>query len=310
MANLKDLSKKELPFTAGHRACVGCGIPVVVKEVLLASDAPVVASCATGCLEVTSTIYPYTAWNISFVHSAFENSAATISGVEAAFNSLKRQGKIPTDRKINFVAFGGDGGTYDIGFQSLSGAMERGHNMLYVCYNNQAYMNTGIQRSSATPKGAFTTTRPVGKILSGKKHFSKNLTECMVAHDVVYVAQGCVSYWNDLITKSQKAFSMEGPKFINVLQPCQLGWGYDPADTIEIGKLAVETCFWPLYEVAEGGEYKITYKPKEKKPIVEFLKTQVRFKHLFTPENKHIIDEIQIEVDRRWNRLLKLCTNP
>ena len=306
MANLKDLSMKPTPFTSGHRACVGCGIPIVIKQILLASDAPVVVSSATGCLEVTSTIYPYTAWNVPFIHSAFENSAATISGAEATFKSFKRQGKIPADTKINFVGFGGDGGSYDIGFQSLSGAMERGHDMLYVCYNNQAYMNTGIQRSSATPKGAHTTTRPEGRLSAGKVHFSKNLTECMIAHNLVYVGQACVSFWNDTITKAQKAFSIEGPKFMNVFQPCQLGWGFSPADTVEIGKLAVETCFWPVYEYVND-EYKLTYKPKEKKPIVEFMKLQARYKHLFKPENKHVIDEIQVEVDRRWNRLLKLC---
>lgn len=305
MANLKELSKKPEGLSGGHRMCPGCTATIAVRQILLASDKPVVVTSATGCLEVSTTIFPYTAWKVPFIHNAFENAAATISGIEAAFLSLKRQKKIPADKDVNFVAFGGDGGTYDIGFQALSGAMERGHNILYVCYNNEAYMNTGIQRSSATPKGSNTTTSPVGKAVPGKMQHSKDLTACMVAHNVPYVAQSSPSYWNDLISKTQKAFSIKGPKFINVFSPCRLGWGFEPSQAVNLGRLAVETCFWPLYEVVDG-EYKITFKPKEKKPITEYLKTQVRFKHLLKPENKNIVDSIQAEIDRRWNKLLKL----
>lgn len=307
MPSLKELVKKPEGLSSGHRLCAGCGAPIAVRQVLLAAaDYPIVVGSATGCLEVATTIFPYTAWKVPFIHSAFENAAATISGVEASYQSLKKQGKIPLDKHINFIAFGGDGGTYDIGFQSLSGAMERGHDMVYICYNNEAYMNTGIQRSSATPKGAGTTTSPVGKVIPGKIQFQKDLTACMVAHNIPYVAQTSPSYWNDLTTKVQKALSIRGPKFINILSPCRLGWSHPPEETIEIGRLAVETCIWPLYEVIDG-EYKLSRKPKGKKPITEYLKAQGRFKHLFSPANQPIIDALQAEIDRRWSRLLKLC---
>ncbi|HNV34488.1 MAG TPA: thiamine pyrophosphate-dependent enzyme [Bacillota bacterium] len=306
MATLRELAKKELAISPGHRACAGCGFPTIIKQVALASDAPLVVGCATGCMEVTTTVYPYTAWKTPFIHNAFENSAATVSGVEAAYTALKRRGKIAKDQKINFVAFGGDGGTYDIGFQSLSGAMERGHDMVYVCYDNQAYMNTGIQRSSATPKGANTTTTPVGAVVkTGKRQSKKDLTEVMVAHGIPYVAQGSPFFWNDLTSKAKKAFDVEGPAFLCVIQPCVLGWKYEASDSMKLAKLAVDTCFWPLYEVVNG-VYKITYMPKEKLPVTEFLKAQGRFQHLFRPENAELLKEIQADVDYKWNRLLKL----
>ncbi|MGI6131075.1 MAG: thiamine pyrophosphate-dependent enzyme [Bacillota bacterium] len=304
MATLKELSNKEVLVSPGHRACAGCGFPVIIKQALLATDNPVVVGCATGCMEVCTTIYPYTAWKVPFIHNAFENSAATVSGVEAAYRSLKRRGKI--DKKIDFIAFGGDGGTYDIGFQSLSGAMERGHDMLYICYDNQAYMNTGIQRSSATPRGANTTTSPAGSESYGKKQYRKNLTEVMVAHGIPYVAQSSPAMWNDLVSKVNKGLAVEGPAFMTVIQPCVLGWKYPSDQTIELARLAVDTCFWPLYEVVEG-EYKLTYKPKEKKPLTDFLRKQDRFRHLFKPENEHILAELQAEVDREWAVLLAKC---
>lgn len=306
MPKLKDLATRRDPLCGGHRACTGCGAPIVVRQVLMSSPDPVVVTSATGCLEVVTTIFPYTAWNVNFLHNAFENSAATCSGVEAAYKALKRKGKV--NQHINFVAFGGDGGTYDIGFQSLSGAMERGHDMLYVCYNNEAYMNTGVQRSSATPKGAATTTAPAGKVIPGKVQSSKNLTEIMIAHDLPYVAQSAVGFWRDLTSKSEKAFSIRGPKFMNVLQPCCLGWGYKPELTAEMGRLAADTCIWPLYEV-ENGVYKLNYTPKVKKPIGEFLKLQDRFRHLNKPGNEVIVESMQKEVDRRWEALLKRCAN-
>lgn len=310
MATLKELSRRKELFTSGHRACLGCGAAIIARQVMLAaqsSGAEIVVGCATGCLEVVSTIFPYSSWMTPFLHCAFENAAATVSGVEAAYQSLKKQGKITKNMK--FIAFGGDGGTYDIGFQSLSGAMERGHDLLYVCYNNEAYMNTSIQRSSATPMGANTTTAPAGKVKQGKEQFRKDLTECIVAHRVPYVAQTSVGYWADLTRKVEKALSITGPKFINVLQPCQLGWGYPSSQTIEIGKLAADTCSWPLYEV-ENGVYKISYKPREKRPVVDYLKTQTRFKHLFKPANAPILEKIQADVDQRWNELLKKAGEP
>jgi len=301
---IKDLTEKKERLTSGHRLCAGCGAPVVVRQVLMGTDKPVVVGCSTGCLEVSTTIYPSTAWDTPYIHSAFENVAATISGVEAAYQSLKRQRKL--DKEIKFVAFGGDGGTYDIGFQSLSGAMERGHDMVYVCYDNEAYMNTGIQRSSSTPRGAWTTTSQVGKVQPGKKQNRKDLTACVAAHGIPYVAQASPAFWKDLVKKSTKAFDIEGPAFLNVIAPCPRGWRHPSGQTLQIAKLAVETCFWPLYEV-ENGEWKLTYKPKEKKPLVEWLKTQGRFKHLFKPENEHLLEELQEKVDKDWEKLLKLC---
>jgi pyruvate ferredoxin oxidoreductase beta subunit len=251
-------------------------------------------------MEVVTTIYPYTAWKVPFIHSAFENAAATVSGVEAAYKALRRKGKI--DHDISFIAFGGDGGTYDIGLQSLSGAMERGHDMLYVCYNNEAYMNTGVQRSSATPLGSWTSTSPVGSVEVGKKNFPKDLTEIMAAHNIPYVAQGAVHHWKDLTTKVQKALSIRGPKFINIIAPCTLGWKFPAEIGLDISRLAVDTCIWPLYEV-ENGKRKLTHRPREKKPIIEYLKLQDRFKHLLKPENQPIVDRIQKEIDERWSRL-------
>ncbi|MDO8886238.1 thiamine pyrophosphate-dependent enzyme [Candidatus Oleimmundimicrobium sp.] len=301
---IKDLTEKKERLTSGHRLCAGCGAPIVVRQILMGTDEPVVVACATGCLEVSTTIYPSTAWDVPYIHSAFENAGATIGGVEAAYRSLKRQGKL--DKEIKFIAFGGDGGTYDIGFQSLSGVLERGHNIVYVCYDNGAYMNTGIQRSSATPRGAWTTTSEVGKVQPGKKQNRKNLTACVAAHDVPYVAQASPAFWKDLVRKSTKAFEADGPAFLNVIAPCPRGWRHPSDQTLRIAKLAVETCFWPLYEV-ENGEWKLTYKPKEKKPLVEWFKTQGRFKHLFKPENEHLLEELQEKVDKDWEKLLKLC---
>jgi pyruvate ferredoxin oxidoreductase beta subunit len=298
--SLKELSKKEELFTHGHRMCSGCGAPIVVKQLLLASDYPIVASNATGCLEVSTCISEYTAWKIPWIHNAFENAAATLSGVEAMYRSLKKQGKI--GKEIKFVAFGGDGGTYDIGLQSLSGAMERGHDMLYVCYDNGGYMNTGIQRSSATPIGTDTTTSPAGIVVKGKMQQRKNLTRIMAAHGIPYVAQASPAHWRDAVVKFKKALEIPGPKFINVIAPCNRGWRSGTDDAILLSRVAVDTCYWPLYEV-EHGVTKINYTPKEKRPVEEFLRPQGRFKHMFAPGNEWLIALLQDEVDREWERL-------
>jgi pyruvate ferredoxin oxidoreductase beta subunit len=313
MATLKELTNVQDRITGGHRMCAGCGAPMVVKWVLKAvkEEDQAVISNATGCLEVSLGVYPYSAWKDSYIHTAFECASATASGVEAAYRALKARGKVQDNYK--FITFGGDGGTYDIGFQSLSGAMERGHDMLYVCYDNGAYMNTGIQRSSATPKGADTTTTPQGKQSLGKEQNRKDLTQIMVGHHLPYVAQTVpvipgTKYMMDLYNKSNKAINeVKGAKFMNVLTPCPRGWRCDTATELDLIKLAVETCWWPLYEVIDG-QYKLTYKPKEKLPIEEWLKPQGRFKHLFkSEEGKAKIAEIQAEVDKRWEQLLFLC---
>ena len=305
MATLKELAKKDELFSGGHRLCAGCGIPPIVRLILRSTESDIVASAATGCLEVGTTIYPYTAWRIPWIHSAFENSAATITGVETAYRAMKKRGRIPSDKDIKFIAFGGDGGTYDIGLQSLSGALERRHNFLYVCYDNGAYMNTGIQRSSATPFSSNTTTSPVGEVIAGKQEWRKDLTRIVVAHNIPYAAQASPHNWADLSKKAEKALKTKGPTFLNVMSPCPLGWYTKSEDSIKLAKLSVDTCYWPLYEVEEG-VLRITYKPKEKKPLEEWLKPQGRFKHLFKPENKGLLDEFQRRVDLEWQRLLDL----
>ena len=305
--NLKDvIVNTESRFTPGHRMCAGCGAPPVARMVLRAVNPEdhVVVANATGCMEVSTCIYPYTAWTDSYINTAFENAAATCSGAEAAYKSMKRQGKLPENKTTKFITFGGDGGTYDIGIQSLSGAMERGHDMTYVCYDNGAYMNTGIQRSSATPQFADTTTSPAGTVIPGKMQVRKDLTEIMASHHLPYVAQ-TAAYLNfkDLYEKAEKAIYTKGAKFLNVLAPCPRGWGYPTEDLMKLNKLAVDTCYWPLYEV-EDGVYHITYKPAKKLPVEEFLKPQKRFKHMFKPGNEWMIEKFQEEVDKRWEELL------
>ncbi len=303
--NLKEMSAAQDLLAPGHRLCAGCAESIVVRQVLHAVGQPVVVASPTGCLEVSTSPYPYTSWRVPWIHNAFENVASTISGVETMYRSLVKQGKLE-DKGIKFVVFAGDGATYDIGLQFLSGALERGHKFLYVCLNNEAYMNTGIQRSSATPLGAWTTTSPVGDAVPGKRENRKDITAIVAAHDIPYVAQAAPHAWRDLMTKAQKAISADGPSFINVLVPCQRGWRHPAEETIAITKLAVETCVWPLYEVVDG-EWKLNYRPSPKKPITDWLQSQGRFRHLLTPENTHIVDSLQEIVDRQWDKLLERC---
>ncbi len=259
----------------------------------------------TGCLEVVTTPFPYTSWKVPWIHSAFENMASTMSGVETMYRSLVKQGKME-DKGIKFVVFAGDGATYDIGFQFLSGALERGHKFIYVCLNNEAYMNTGIQRSSATPMGAWTTTTPTGSKIVGKPQNRKDMTAIVAAHDVPYVAQAAPHFWRDLMEKARKAAAAPGPAFINVLSPCQRGWRHDPALTISLTRLAVETCVWPIYEV-ENGEWHLNYKPATKKPVPEWFKSQGRFSHLLAPQNGGVLETVQLKVDQDWARLQRRC---
>lgn len=305
--SLKRELEKQGRFAPGHRLCAGCGAGVAVNAVLraLEPEDKAVISNATSCLEVSTYMYPYTAYEDSFVHSAFENAAAMTGGVETAYHVLKKKGKITDNYK--FICFGGDGGTYDIGFQSLSGAMERGHDMVYVCYDNEAYMNTGIQRSSSTPRFADATTTPVGKQSYGKVQQKKNLTEIIAAHGVPYVAQTTmVGDFSDIHGKAHRAIYTEGPCFLNVLAPCPRGWRYEMEDLAEICKLAVQTCVWPLYEV-ENGVWRLNYEPKKKLPVEEFLSKQGRFKHMFAKGNEWMIEEAQEYVDSQWEKLLAKC---
>ncbi len=306
--NLKENLQREERFAAGHRMCAGCGSPIAIRTVLrqLEPGDKAVVTGATSCMEVSAFMYPYTAWKDSFIHNAFENAAATCSGVETAYKALKKRGKL--DETYKFITFGGDGGTYDIGFQSLSGAMERGHDMVYVCYDNEAYMNTGIQRSSSTPHFADTTTTPVGKAVPGKLQQKKNLTKIMAAHGIPYVAQTTfIGNFKDISEKAHKAIYTPGPAFLNVMAPCPRGWRYPTEKLMEITRLAVETCVWPLYEVVDG-KYILSYEPKRKLPVEEYLRPQGRFAHMFKPGSEWMLEAVQKEVDRNWEELLKLCS--
>ncbi len=305
--NLKENLMREERLAGGHRLCAGCGSPIAIRTVLrqLEPGDKAVVTGATSCMEVSTFMYPYTAWKESFIHNAFENAAATCSGVETAYRALKKQGKL--DDTYKFIAFGGDGGTYDIGFQSLSGAMERGHDMVYVCYDNEAYMNTGIQRSSSTPRFADTTTTPQGSVIPGKIQNKKDLTKIMVAHGIPYVAQTTfIGNFKEICEKAHKAIYTPGAAFLNVMAPCPRGWRYPSEDMMKVCKAAVETCVWPLFEVVEG-KYYLSYEPKNKLPVEEYLKMQGRFAHMFKPGNEWMIEAFQQEVDRRWENLLALC---
>ncbi len=302
----KEVSKKDR-LVGGHRLCAGCGAGITVRNVLRALDPEdkAVVTNATSCLEVSTFMYPHTAYTDSYIHSAFENAAATTSGVEAAYKVLKRKGKVKDNFK--FITFGGDGGTYDIGLQSLSGALERGHDMVYVCYDNEAYMNTGIQRSSSTPRFADATTSPAGKNLLGKQQSKKDLTAIVAAHGAPYVAQTTFfGNMKDLYEKARKAIYIPGANFLNVMSPCPRGWRYETEDIAEICRLAVETCVWPLFEI-ENGVWRLNYEPKKKLPVEEFLSKQGRFAHMFKPGNEWTLEAAQKEIDDKWELLLKKC---
>jgi pyruvate ferredoxin oxidoreductase beta subunit len=280
---------------------------MVVRTILDSIDTPKVVVSATGCLEVATTRFPGTAWNVPWLHVAFENAAAVASGVEAASRALRRRGALPQEEELTFVVLAGDGGTYDIGLQALSGALERGHRFVFVCYDNEAYMNTGVQRSGATPFGASTTTSPAGTESLGKAQERKDITAIAVAHGIPYVAQGAAGpHWHDLAVKARRAAAAEGPSFLNVLTDCPVGWGHEPRLTAEILRSAVETCFWPLYEVVDG-RYRLTYEPAAKLPVEQWLRPQARFKHLFLPGREDVLARIQRRVDEEWARLRQRC---
>ena len=299
MVTLKELSTQEL-FGPGHRMCTGCGPAAMARITMKALQKPAIVVNATGCLEVASTIYPDTAWKVPWVHTLFENTAAVASGIEA---SLRKEGKADA---VDIVAFGGDGGTFDIGIQALSGALERKHDFTYICYDNEAYMNTGIQRSGATPYGAATTTTPAGSKIPGKTDAKKDLIGICVAHGVEFAATASVAFWNDYITKVRRAAAVKGPAVIHVLAPCPLGWRFDTSQTIKLAKLAVQTRYFPLYEV-EKGNYKLSMKVPNPTPLEEFLKPQGRFRHLFAPEFAKNLEELKRQVESNWNRVARLC---
>lgn len=300
MDRFKRITIKDLPdedyLAPGARACAGCLEFLGVRLGLKVLGKDTIAVSPTGCLEVITSMYPDTAWRIPWIHVAFENAGAVAGGVEAGIKALQRRNVIP-DRKINIVVFAGDGGTADIGLQALSGAMERGHNFIYICNDNEAYMNTGVQRSGATPYGASTTTQPAGKYSIGKRQPKKDLAQIATAHRIPYVASASIAFPEDYMTKVKKASLIEGPKFIHLHIPCTTGWGFPSDMGIKIGRLAVETGLWVLYEIEDG---KITgiRKIKERKPVEEYLKLQRRFRHLFTKGREEDIKKIQEIADR------------
>jgi pyruvate ferredoxin oxidoreductase beta subunit len=301
------LLDREEYFSAGHRACQGCGEVLALRLILKALGDDVVISNATGCMEIISSAYPQTAWEVPYIHVAFENAAAVGSGVEAALKALRRKGKI-ADRYVKSVAIAGDGGTCDIGLQALSGAMERGHDLVFFCLDNEAYMNTGIQRSSATPFMAATTTSPAGKVIKGQRTGKKNVPEIMVAHNVPYVATACPSYPIDLVNKVKKAKEVKGPAYVHVFSVCPTGWRSASEITIKLGRLAVETGVFPLYEV-ENGKYRLTQEvPKKLRPVEDYLKHQGRFRHLAPSD----IELVQARVNKEWRKLMNKveCMKP
>lgn len=300
--NLKQFSKSAERFEGAHLLCPGCAHGMIVREVLNAVDGPIAIGNSTGCLEVSTAVYPHTSWNVPWIHIGFENGSTAICGVEAMYKALERKGKYK-GQKPKFVAFGGDGATYDIGFQWISGCFERGHDFTYICLDNEVYANTGGQRSGSTPLGASTSTTPAGKVSYGKKQKKKDLLSIMAAHGSPYVAQVAPNKWKDMNAKIKRAIDTEGPTFINAMSACTTEWKFNSNHTVEMSDLAVDSLVFPLYEIIDGHELRITYRPKNVIPVRDYLAAQGRFKHLFKPENEHIIEQFQKDVNARWELL-------
>ncbi len=307
--SIKDMLKQEPILTAGHRMCAGCAAPTIVKLMGMALRGPTIVCEATGCLEVATTIYPYTAWNIPWIHVAFENVAAVASGAIEGINALREKGKY-TQEHVDVIAIGGDGATFDIGFGAISGMLERGHDVVYMVYDNGAYQNTGIQRSGGTLPGQETTTSWAGKVEPGKRQRKKPLTEIVAAHKIPYVATVSPSHQRDFITKFRKALEVEGPAFIHAYSPCPRGWRSETGRSIELAKMAVQTGIHPLYEVIDGEEYIMSgpsKRLKELTPMEDYWKTQGQFKHLFKPEWEEFRNSIQEDINHEWALLKKKC---
>ena len=294
-------TKENISF--GHRACQGCAEVLAIRHVLKALGRDIVIANAAGCMEVVSSVFPTTAWGVPWIHVAFENAAAVGSGVEAGLKVLMRRGRIP-NKRIKVIGMGGDGATTDIGLQALSGALERGHDMIHCCFDNEAYMNTGVQRSSSTPFGAMTTTSPPGKKSFGQATWKKDMAAITAAHGIPYVATACSSYPFDLMEKVEKAKGIKGPSYIHILSVCPTGWRVPPNEAIRYGRLAVETGIFPLYEI-EKGKYKITIDFPKLRPVEDYLKGQGRFRHL-TPD---LIAKIQDRVNEEYARIKGLGKN-
>ncbi len=287
MITIKTLSDENL-FTAGHTACPGCGVAMSIRNAIRVLGKDTTVYVPSSCAVVFGTTFPYGAWKVPFFHTAFENTGACLAGMKAAF---EKKGK-----DVTVAGFAGDGGTYDIGLQSMSGAAERNDDVLYICLDNEAYMNTGIQRSGGTPFGAWTTTTPVGTKIQGNQRFKKNLADIVTAHEIPYYATLSIGHPLDFIRKVEKAKSIKGFRFLHMFTPCIPGWKMDPAKTAEVTKLAVESGMWTLYEV-ENGEKKITYKPGKMKSVKDYLMMQGRFRHMSEDD----IKKLQMWVCKKWN---------
>lgn len=290
------VTKKET-FVPGHRACIGCGEALAVRLACKALGQNAIIANATGCMEIVSSPLPTTSWKVPWIHTLFENTAAVASGIESGLKVLMKKGRI-AEQEIKAVAMAGDGGTSDIGIQALSGALERGHNFVYICFDNEAYMNTGIQRSSATPYGASTTTSPAGKVSIGQVSWKKNMPAIAAAHNIPYVATACPSYPFDLLAKVEKGASTPGPAYVHILSVCPTGWRCPTDLTIRIGRLAVETGIFPLYEV-EDGQYRLNFDFPKLRPVTDYMKLQGRFRHL----SEDIIKKIQQRVTADYAEL-------
>jgi pyruvate ferredoxin oxidoreductase beta subunit len=306
---LKDFQRmtaKTIPaedmFAPGHRACQGCGEVLALRLLMKAVGPEAIAVSATGCMEVVSSTFPQTSWRVPWIHVAFENAAAVASGVEAGFKAMRRKGRIP-DKKTAILAIAGDGGTADIGLQALSGALERGHDFVYICLDNEAYMNTGIQRSSSTPYGAMTTTSPPGKKQPmGQVTWKKNMPAIAAAHNIPYVATASPAYHLDMMNKVRKAVAIPGPAYVHIYAPCPTGWRMRPELSIESARLVVQTRAFPLYEVING-RYILNRKVSKPKPLKEYFQQQGRFRHL----DDKTIAEIEARLHAEYEKIAKLA---
>ncbi len=285
-------------FAPGNRSCIGCAEALAVRLTCKALGDNVIIAMATGCMEIVSSQLPYTSWEVPWIHTLFENTAAVASGIEAGLEAMVRKGRIPA-RETKIVAMAGDGGTADIGLQALSGALERGHNFLYICFDNEAYMNTGVQRSSSTPYGASTTTSPAGKVSIGQITPKKDMLGIVAAHNIPYIATACPSYPFDLMDKVAKAAAVKGPAYVHILSVCPVGWRSPSELSVRIGRLAVETGIFPLYEI-ENGKYKMSLSLPKLKPVYDYMRLQGRFRHL----SEDTIKQIQQRVTEEYQKLV------
>ncbi|MEM0497565.1 MAG: thiamine pyrophosphate-dependent enzyme, partial [Acidilobaceae archaeon] len=286
--SVRDLPREEY-FAPGHGLCAGCTASTIIRHLLKIAGRNTIIVNATGCVEVSTTMYPYTSWRVPWLHVAFENAAAAASGIEAALKAMARKGLIDPERNINIIVLAGDGGTYDIGLQALSGMLERGHRVTYILYDNEAYMNTGIQRSGATPLHSWTTTTPIGKVFKGKVQVKKPIADIVAAHRIQYVATANIAYPIDMDQKIAKGLQVNGPSFIHILQPCPTGWRFDPRYGIKIGRLAVETAMWINWELEEN-QFRVTTRVPKRKHVRNYIQLQGRFRGLSEEE----INEIQL----------------